>query len=248
MRHAASLADEQDSGQVSIFGFAGPSARPPAPTLVQVEDFPLMERLAMELEAVGFYMSAHPLDGYRSALQRLGIVPAAHIRTEIGSRDTARITLAGVVTGRQERTTDRGRFAFVMLSDATGAFEVTVWSDLFTQVRDLLGAQVPLKLDVEARLEGDSFRLIAQRIEKLDDSADGIRGEVEIRLRSLDIALRLRPYLSEGKGARVRLVVPSGGSEEAVLALPQAFALRHAAKLDVERLEGVLAVRELGRS
>ncbi len=248
MRHAASLADEQDSGQVSIFGFAGPSARPPAPTLVQVEDFPLMERLAMELEAVGFYMSAHPLDGYRSALQRLGIVPAAHIRTEIGSRDTARITLAGVVTGRQERTTDRGRFAFVMLSDATGAFEVTVWSDLFTQVRDLLGAQVPLKLDVEARLEGDSFRLIAQRIEKLDDSADGIKGEVEIRLRSLDIALRLRPYLSDGKGARVRLVVPSGGTEEAVLALPQAFALRHAAKLDVERLEGVLAVRELSRA
>ena len=247
LRHAATLAEEEGSGQVSIFGFGGEAAKPPTPLLVQVDDFPLMERLAMELDAVGFYMSAHPLDGYRSALQRLGIVPAAHIRTELGSRDTARINLAGVVTGRQERTTDRGRFAFVALSDATGAYEVTVWSDLYAQVRDLLGAQVPFKLDVEAMLEGDSFRLVAQRIEKLDDSADGIRGEVEIRIRSLDIAERLRPHLAEGKGSRVRLVVPSGGDEEAVLVLPQAFQLRHAAKLEVERMEGVVAVRELAR-
>ena len=131
LRYAAALAEEAGSGQVSIFGMGGTAAKPPTPALAQVEDFPLLERLAMELEAVGFYMSAHPLDGYRSALQRLGIVPAVHIRTELGGRDTARIVLAGVVTGRQERTTDRGRFAFVQLSDASGAFEVTVWSELF---------------------------------------------------------------------------------------------------------------------
>jgi DNA polymerase-3 subunit alpha len=247
LRHAAALAEEEGSGQASIFGLAGPAAKPPTPALALAEDFPLLERLAMELDAVGFYMSAHPLDGYRSALQRLGIVPAAHIRAELGSRDSARMALAGVVTGRQERTTDRGRFAFVQLSDPTGAFEVTVWSDLLPQIRDLLNAQAPLKVEVEARLEADSFRLIAQRVEKLDDSADGLRGEVEIRLRSLDIAQRLRPYLADGKGARVRLVVPSGGEEEAVLVLPQAFALRNAAKLEVERMEGVIAVRELGR-
>ncbi|MFO1068257.1 MAG: DNA polymerase III subunit alpha [Geminicoccaceae bacterium] len=250
MRHAAVTAEEADSGQVSLFG-GGAAVTQSRPQLEAVQDWPLMERLAMELDAVGFYMSAHPLDGYRGAMRKLGIIPVDRIRAEMGSRDQARLTLAGVVISKQERTTERSRFAFVQMSDATGAYEVTVWGDLLATVRELLTAQVPLRLDVDARLEGDAVRLIAQRIEKLDDSADSIRGEFEIRVASVEVARRLRPMLQGGegvRGARVRLVVPTGRpGEEATLALPPAFTLRYAATLDIERTDGVLGVRELAR-
>jgi DNA polymerase-3 subunit alpha len=249
LRYGAVMADEADSGQVSLFG--GPGAPPPSrPALEAVPDWPAMERLAMELDAIGFYMSAHPLDGYRGALKKLGVVPSDRIRAELGSRESARIVLAGVVISKQERTTERSRFAFVQLSDASGAFEVTIWGDLLATVRELLSAQVPLRLDVDARAEGDSVRLIAQRIEKLDDSADGVVGEVEIRLASAEVAQRLLPCLrgDDARGARVRLVLPTARQgEEVTIVLPRSFSLRYAGLLDVERTQGVIAVRETAR-
>jgi DNA polymerase-3 subunit alpha len=249
LRHAAALADEADCGQVSLFGAGAAVARPPPPALAEVADWPLMERLELERDAVGFYMSAHPLDGYRSALRRLGIVPAERIRAELAGRDSGRLSLAGVVVGRQERTTDRARFAFVQLSDPSGTFEVTVWSDLLAQVRELLAGQAPLRVQVEARVEGEAVRLVAQRIDRLDDGCDGLSGEVEIRISAPEVAGRLRPLLQaeDGRGARVRLVLPTARSgEAATIALPPGFALRYAALLDIERLDGVVSVRELG--
>jgi DNA polymerase-3 subunit alpha len=246
LRWAAACAEEAASSQVSLFGGSGSEpVRPPVPVMEAADDWPAMERLGLELEAVGFYMSAHPLDGYKSALERLRVVPAGRLRNALGSGETTRVIVAGVVTGRQERTTERSRFAFAQLSDPTGTFEITIFGDLLAQIRDLLSGHEPLKIEADGRLEGDAIKLTAQKIERLDDIADTGRDEIEIRLASPLIAQRLKPFLGEGKGARVRLVVPTGEAEEAILALPPAFTLRHAALLDVERMEGVLGVREV---
>jgi DNA polymerase-3 subunit alpha len=251
LRAAAAAAEDADAGQVSLFEDAaiGRPGSPPAQS--DLPDWPLMERLGMELDAVGFYMSAHPLDGYRGALRKLGVVDAAHARAELGGRESGRLRLAGVVVGKQERTTDRARFAFVQLSDPSGTFEVTVWSDLLGRVRDLLTAQTPLLVDAEARQEGDSLRLIAQRIEPLDGAVDASGLEVEIRVADAEAARRLEGLLRQAgpRAARVRLVLPtSRAGEEATIVLPPAFGLRHAGLLDVERAPGVVSLRELGRA
>jgi DNA polymerase-3 subunit alpha len=178
-------------------------------------------------------------------------VDAAHARAELGGRESGRLRLAGVVVGKQERTTDRARFAFVQLSDPSGTFEVTVWSDLLGRVRDLLTAQTPLLVDAEARQEGDSLRLIAQRIEPLDGAVDASGLEVEIRVADAEAARRLEGLLRQAgpRAARVRLVLPtSRAGEEATIVLPPAFGLRHAGLLDVERAPGVVSLRELGRA
>ncbi len=251
LRTATVAAEDADAGQVSLFADVpvhGPSS-PPA--RLDISDWPLMERLAMELDAVGFYMSAHPLDGYRSALRKLGVVDAAHLRAELGGRDMGRLRLAGVVVGKQERTTDRTRFAFVQLSDPSGTFEVTVWSDLLARIRDLLAARAPLLLDVEARQEGDALRLIAQRIEALDEAVDASGVELEIRVADAAVVRRLEGLLRQPgpRAARVRLVLPtSRAGEEATILLPPDVGLRHAGLLDVERAPGVLGLRELGRA
>jgi hypothetical protein len=91
-------------------------------------------------------------------------------------------------------------------------------------------------------------RLIAQRIEPLDDGCDGLDGEVEIRIAAPEVAGRLRPLLQadNGRGSKVRLVLPTAlAGEVATIALPPGFAARYAAMLDIERLEGVLGVREV---
>ncbi len=69
LRRAQASAEERDSGQIGLFG--ADSQRNEPLRLPEVPDWPLLERLAHESEAVGFHLSAHPLDTFRRALQRL---------------------------------------------------------------------------------------------------------------------------------------------------------------------------------
>jgi DNA polymerase-3 subunit alpha len=233
------------SGQVSLFGGVA-QARPPRPPLPAVEDWPTLERLHHELDAIGFYMSAHPLDGYRTALGRMGVVASAELRAHLSAGGRSRLTMAGVVIAKQERATERARFAFVQLSDATGQYEVTLFSDLLSQVRDLLEGHALLLVDVDARLDGDAIKLTAQHVEPLERRvAMQAAGTVEIHLRDLEAAHRLRPLLADERGARVRLVVGLPAGERVVVALPEAFMLAYGRRADLGRIPGVVEVREV---
>ena len=86
------------------------------------------------------------------------------------------------------------------------------------QARDLLDGTAPLHFEVDARVDGDNLRLTAQRIQKLDEVVDMARAAVEITLAAPNVALRLRTMLQRqaANGARVRLVVPVPGAEDAM--------------------------------
>ena len=200
----------------------------------------------MEFDVLGLYLSAHPLDGYRTALERLGVTTGDRLRQV--AAEGGRLRLAGVIASKQERVTERTRFVRLIVSDHTAQFEITAFSELMGQARELLDGMVPLYFEVDAKVDGDNLRLTAQRIQKLDEVADQARAAVEIRLSAPAVALRLKAMLQRqsANGARVRLVVPvPGAAEDAILALPDDFVLASGQRLDVERLAGVLAVRDV---
>jgi len=244
LRWAQAAAEARSSGQASLFG--GETALPDRPPLPAVADWPASERLQRELQVLGFYLSAHPLDAFGPALQRLGVVPAVRLVEQVEATGRTRQLVAGVPLGRQERAGERGRWAFVQFSDPTGQFEATFFAELLGRSRELLDAQEPLLLEVEVRVEDGAARLVAQQVERLEDRLrTQPQGTVEIRLERIEAAAGLAPLLAEGgRGARVRLVVPNG-EEEVVLALPERFALAWARRPDVARLPGVAGLREL---
>ena len=222
LRHASAAAVEEDESQASLFGDALPS-KPPRPQLPHGDDWPTLERLQMEFDVLGLYLSAHPLDGYAAALSRLGVATGDRLRALAASGEGARLRLAGIVVAKQERVTERTRLARVILSDATAQYEVTVFAELLSQCRDLLDGHDPLYVEADARLDGDNLRLTAYKVIRLDDVPDLARGgTVEIRLATPSAALRLKPLLERRArgGSRVRLVVPLHG-EEAVVTLPE---------------------------
>ena len=115
LRRAQASAEERESGQIALFN--GGSAAEPL-RLPDVPDWPPMERLGFEAEAIGFHLTAHPLDAYGAALRRLGVVASNQLerRAEAGA---ARVKLAGTVIGSKERITRTGsRMAWVRLSDS----------------------------------------------------------------------------------------------------------------------------------
>ncbi|MGH1423214.1 MAG: DNA polymerase III subunit alpha [Pseudooceanicola sp.] len=164
--YSAAIWDQKTSNQVSLFGEAGDDL--PEPRLSPVADWLPAERLAEEFKAVGFYLSGHPLDDYMGPLKRKDVKTLDEVlKLSQGGPLVAR--MAGVVAGRQERKSARGnRFAFCQLSDTTGAYEVTIFSDTLEACRDHLENGAKVVLTVEATLESDQLKLLARGIQPID--------------------------------------------------------------------------------
>jgi hypothetical protein len=84
-----------------------------------------MEKLSEEFQAIGFYLSGHPLDQYDRVLKKLGIKKFSEFEILVQRGATAG-RLAGIVIAARERRSQKGnKFAFATFSDATGQFDFT---------------------------------------------------------------------------------------------------------------------------
>ncbi len=179
---SAAIHEAAGSSQVSLFGEAGEDL--PEPRLALTNDWLPVERLAEEHQAVGFYLSGHPLDDYMPALKRKQVMTLAEL-TIAAERGPLVAKLAGTVSARQERKSAKGnRFAFVSLSDPTGLYEVTVFSDTLEAARQYLEPGLAVVLTVEANLEGETLKLLARAAQPIDNVAadagsNGLRVHVD---------------------------------------------------------------------
>ncbi|WP_414898562.1 DNA polymerase III subunit alpha [Rhodovulum sp. YEN HP10] len=164
--YSAAIHDQRASAQVSLFGEAGEDL--PEPRLAQTPDWLPNERLAEEQKAIGFYLSGHPLDDYMPALRRKKVMTKAEVeeKTKAGP---ALVQMAGAVAARQERKSAKGnRFAFVQMSDPTGLFEVTLFSDVLEVARDQLEPGMNVVIQVEANLENEQLKLLGRSVKPID--------------------------------------------------------------------------------
>ena len=245
LRHANAAAAERDCGQVNLFGDLEVSSPPPLP---EADEWTTTERLRQEFDAIGFYLSAHPLDAHSKALERLGVIRFAGIASRVDG-DVRRVTVAGTVLGVQERTSSRGNpFAFVQFSDASGVYEVTVFSDLLSTCRDLLVPGCSLLLTVDAHLEEAAPKLIAQTIRSLDKVAAKAAAGLKVYVRDARPIDALRSILDDGAPGRglVSLILSlDGGSREVEIALPEGYAISPAVRAAVKSVPGVVDVHEV---
>ncbi|MFL5308521.1 MAG: OB-fold nucleic acid binding domain-containing protein, partial [Polyangia bacterium] len=145
---AAEAQRDRESGQTNLLSLlsGGPSKGGPH---VQDDKYPPCdewmpkELLANEKEALGFYISGHPLDRYAGEIRRFTNATAANC-TQKGER--AEVVLAGVVTNYQERPmkNGQGKYAFLTLEDHSGQIELIVNSRKVEEYRDLLSRDEPL--------------------------------------------------------------------------------------------------------
>jgi len=245
LRYANRSADERAANQQTLFGTAADEAmsRPPLPI---VAEWPMIERLNNELEALGFYLSAHPLDAYGTSLRRLGVIPYANLvreRPQVGPRPK----LAGIVLAKRERRSQRGRYAFVTMSDPSGVYEVGVFSEVFAQAREHLDANVPLLVEVDVREEEESLRLAAARIQVLDEVAAHKLAGYRIFVGDNLAANGLRGVLErEGGGrGRLNLVVPTPEGDEVEIELEGRYAISPAMRAALKSVPGVVDVHDL---
>ncbi|RUS60882.1 DNA polymerase III subunit alpha [Pseudorhodobacter sp. E13] len=249
--YSAAIHEAKNSNQVSLFGEAGEDV--PEPRLGSRDDWLPVERLTEEHKAIGFYLSGHPLDDYMVPLKRKGVSTLAEITARAeGGAMVAKI--AGSVSSKQERKSARGnRFAFVQLSDPTGLYEVTVFSDTLEAARDVLEPGMNVVLTVEATLEGETLKLLARGAQPIDSVAAEAGGSaIRIHIDKTDAAASVAALLARvakdgGRNrAAVTICVPDAETgQEIDLDLPSEYPVTPQVKGALKAMSGVVMVEEL---
>jgi DNA polymerase-3 subunit alpha len=244
LRRAHAGAEEKQSGQIGLF--AGGN-RPEPLRLPAMPDWDPLDRLGFEAEAVGFHLTAHPLDAYRQVLTRLAVIPSTQLEAT-AQAGAARVKLAGTVVNAKERITRTGsRMAWVRLSDAGGSYEVTFFSEVLSKSREILRAGSAVLVTADLRLEGESLRVTAVDVASLEQAAARAGTGMRIWLQQTEAVAHIRALLErEGRGSGQVVLVPRlDQAQQVEIALPGKFnvtpRLSQALKLvaGVERVEDI---------
>lgn len=125
IKYANKMAHEADSAQASLFGGEG-GVEVPAPKIAECEPFTTFEKLNIEKEVVGLYITGHPLDVYKLEIENF-CTCTVNLVEDYKGRD---INVAGIVTKYQERMTKKGKpFGLFSIEDYNGAIDMAMFGE-----------------------------------------------------------------------------------------------------------------------
>lgn len=249
LRHAQSLAQERASGQTSLFGGPAESSQSLVPELPDIAEWDPLEKLSHEFDAVGFYLSAHPLDSKAAQLERMNIMNIAALNEMVAKQGSAMVDMAGVLLKKNIKVSQKSgnKFAFLQLSDATGIFEVMLFSETLSRARDYLEEGKTLLLKVMAEQRDEQTRMTAQDVRPLDDALASRLQEVHIHISSDKPLSQLDQLLKvEGKGrVGIKVFVPVREGLLAEIKLPGSWNFSPAARNALIKSPGIEGIQEL---
>ena len=215
----------------------------------QVEPWAPAEKLKREHEAVGFFLSGHPLDDYEHVLKRLRVQRYADFAQTVRVNGTGVGKVAVSVIDKSERRTKSGsKMGIVNLSDPSGQFEAVLFSEGLMKLRDLLEPGRALVLRLSAVLDGEEVRPRIEDAEELDGLAARQKQDLVVYLRDekavASVAERIRPReatRAEGKVSIVMII--DDGAQEVEIELPGKFPVNQQIANAVRAAPGVVDVR-----
>jgi DNA polymerase-3 subunit alpha len=152
MAQAQSFHKDKSRGQTSMFDMFSVKTEEVLEEYPEVLEFSSREKLQLEKETVGFYLSGHPLDPYDKIARSLGAISTIEL---LNSRHLEEVSVMGVVSQLKERPlkSGKGRWAVVLLEDSFGQVEVLCFSSSYEQAENLLKTKEPLLVTGRVLLE-----------------------------------------------------------------------------------------------
>ena len=200
--------DERMAGQTALFGAEPVQSLAAMRTDGKARDsWTAAERLQREFDAVGFFLSGHPVDAFAAVLKRMRIGTFAEFARSVrNGASTAR--LAATVLDRTERRTKTGsKMGIVTLSDASGQYEAILFQEGLNQFRDMLEKGATVLVTLQANLDGEEIRARIGNVEALEEATRRVQTSLRIFLRDskpmASIAQRLSvrgPAAGKGEG------------------------------------------------
>jgi DNA polymerase-3 subunit alpha len=206
-------------GQASLFDAIEGHADARAPALPETTPWPEAERLRLEKDALGFYVSGHPLASVERELKSLASVTAEGL-DHVG--DDQSVTIGGIVVGVRRQLDKKGKtMARVVMEDFTGTFTSLVFSRLYEEAGALLADEARLLITGRASArEGERAAVIAESVQTLDDAFRGldlhlrVGGSADLEIDRLKGLLETHPgdsrvvlHVAHDSGERKRPVI-----------------------------------------
>jgi DNA polymerase-3 subunit alpha len=203
-------------GQNDMFGGA---ADAPTIMLPQIEPWLPAERLRREYDAIGFFLSGHPLDDYATVLKRLRVQSWAEFSRAVKTGATTGKVAATVVSRMERRTKTGNKMGIIGLSDPTGHFEAVLFSEGLSQYSEVLEPGAAVLLQLGAELQGEDVRARVLHAEPLDDAAAKTQKGLRIFVRDT------RPLESIARRLQLPEAAAPGGSNRSAPVKPVAAAV-----------------------
>lgn len=205
-----------------------------------VKKWPLSERLAKEYSAIGFYLSAHPLDDHKELYSEN--YAQLWSSFEKAARNGARAgRLAGTIASRNDRKTRKGNsMSILTLSDPSGTFECLVFEEQLLKFDDLLSTGNSVVLEVEADAQPDGVRLRLINMNSIERAVARLGNKLTLYLQNVEGVESLRNQLTQGGDGQVSIVVMSDDkSKEYVIDLKGSYRLSHQLASSLKVVPGV---------
>ena len=170
LQQGASAQKDRESGQFGLFGGGAKAAeKAPEERVLGKEEWGERERLALEKQAIGFYITGHPLARYAEDVKRFATHTCASLAT---ARGFEKVAVAGIVQGWRERLTKTGkRIAFAVLEDLTGARDLVIYEDIVQKYDSLLKGDEPVLVRGMVRM-AEKFGAEAQQQDNSEPSPE----------------------------------------------------------------------------
>ena len=237
--------ETRTEGQEDLF--SGARHTPPPIELRPTKPWTFTDKLSREFEAIGFFLTGHPLDDYKEALASLGAETWAEFAVKAQTRRVVG-TLAGTVLSARERKGKTGNpYAFVAFSDSTGQFEAVVFSEALVASRHLLEPGTPVLLQVEAEADGETVRVRVQGLSSLDKAAEANHAGMRVYLEDPKALAPLAERLgAKGGEGQFRLVLRLDElSKEVEFELPQGIDTTPRQRSELKLVDGVASISAL---
>ncbi|MFO7964569.1 MAG: DNA polymerase III subunit alpha [Desulfobacterales bacterium] len=225
---------EKNDPQMGLFDMGGApvTLNPPEwPTLDEWDDRDL---LAFEKDALGFYMTGHPLDRYEPLLDKFATVTSISVRDE---SDQAGARIGGIIREVKTIQTKKGdTMAFVSLEDRHGAMEVTVFTSVYMECSHLLVEDAPVFVQGRIQKDENSIKMLADAVISMDEAEEKWTAEVYVNLdvnrTDKDTLVRLRDVLQDHRGeSKAFICLNDSNQTRTIIALPDELKLAAGKKL-----------------
>ncbi len=173
--------------------------------LADVDDWPQIERLKFEQDALGFYLSSHPLDGMDRALKRLDATPIVDIDREVKMNGSGFYKIAGIISGVKSMMSKKGnRFYIIAITDKTETKEIFCFSDAFLKFQEILesGKSLLFILKGEYKHEEDVVRYNIIDIDDLETRKSALNTEFQISIAHKEAVMDIEKFLSKAHGGK----------------------------------------------
>ena len=230
---------EREQGQTGLFG----SGASEPMRLNPVVAWTAAEKLKREFDAVGFFLSGHPLDAYESVLKRLRIDKYSDLVRAV-KRGASAGRLAATVLDRSERRTKSGsKMGIVQLSDPSGQYEAIMFAETLNLYRDMLEKGACVVVNLQASIDGEDIRARITAVEPLDAlaarSQKGLRIFVRDQAPLDSIAANLK---GKGEGEVSVVLMMDKEKREVEIKLPGRFPVDARIMGALKAIPGIVAV------